>query len=280
MLEHHDVDERHVRTPALISVIPQGTADADPRHVREVQAITGSLMYVQRPDIVAARRQVACIAARASAADIAHARRIMQYLQGTPNRGIRFFAAEADMLPRCYIDSGWAVPETVCSYIIFLNGGAVAFHAKKVRAASSSTDAELQGADRAITPLETIRNWCADVGHPCKEPSPMYTDSKALVDAVNNDGAHKRLAHVAKRVLRIRETQQRKICVLKLIPREQMLSDILVTPRGPTDYEPMRDVIAPVTDRDLTDQELEHRAYYPHVAEARARVLQRQQNNH
>ena len=103
----------------------------------------------------------------------------------------------------------------------------------------------------------------------------MYTDSKALHDAVNNDGAHRRLAHVAKRVLRIREAQQRRIIKLVLIPRDLQLADILVTPRGPTDFEPMRDVIAPITTRELTTAELEQRMTYPHVQDARRRVQER-----
>ena len=69
--------------------------------------------------------------------------------------------------------------------------------------------------------------------------------------------------------------QDRKIIRLVLIPRDRNLADILSCARGPSDFTPMRDVIAPVLDRELTAEELAHRAMYPHVHDARLSVQQR-----
>ena len=208
------------------------TPQADDKNKFPYQNLIGSLNYLAvstRPDISYA---VSALSQFNSCYDETHwnaAKRILRYLKGTEDYGLRFVRTGEAI--EGFVDADWANCEinrhSYTGFSFKFAGTAVSWEARKQSTvALSSTEAEYMALSEATKEAMYLRGFLKEIGI---ETGPIILnyDNRGAGELVKNPVFHNRTKHIDVRHHLVREAYEDKQVTLKRIPTEQMTADIL-----------------------------------------------------
>jgi hypothetical protein len=221
------------------------TTPADP-HVRLVKAedhacqeplreLIGSLMYlavVSRPDIAYA---VSLVSQYMTCYDNSHwtaAKRILQYLRGTMNKGIMF--DQSDIRIMGFSDSDFAgdneTRRSRSGTVIMMNGGPVVWGSNRQPIVTlSSAEAEFVAANAAVTSIKWMHELLHEVDVKINSTD-LFVDNQAAIKMIKNPEFHMRTKHIDLRFKYIRERYQDGLFDIQYVPSEEQVADALTKP--------------------------------------------------
>jgi transposase InsO family protein len=224
----------------------------------EYMAMVGSLMYLAvttRPDIGFAVSQLARYMQSPGKRHVVAAKRVMRYICGTPNHGLRFDGASSEngqktMMIQAQCDADWGGElderKSRSGYLIHVNGCLVSYSSKLQKTVSlSSAEAEYFAISVALQEIIWIRQVLTEVlmgTVPVATPV-LQCDNRAAIAISSNDIHHERTKHIDIRHHFIREEVKQKRLILEWIGTKDQAADIMTKPLGTQLFEKFRDAI-------------------------------------
>ncbi|XP_058767437.1 uncharacterized mitochondrial protein AtMg00810-like [Vicia villosa] len=201
--------------PASTPVDPNiklGSAEEDIVVDKEMyQRLVGRLIYLShtRPDIAFAVSLVSQFMHQPKEAHLQAALRIVQYLKGTPGRGILFKRNKSVSL-EAYTDADYAGlvvdRRSTTGYCTFLGGNLVTWKSKKQSVvARSSAEAEFRAMAQGICELLWLKIILEDLKIRWDESMRLYCDNKSAISI-----AHNRCSMIKLSISRLTDTLSRK----------------------------------------------------------------------
>lgn len=228
---------KHVSSSTLLDV----------RGIRIYKSKLGALLYLStqtRPDIHYAvttlTRQTKPTVSHDLAVD-----RIFLYLAGTMHLGIRLHSGEGIQL-YATVDASYACHDdfkshTGCTLHIGRQSGSFSTLSKKQTiTADSSTVAEFIAAHTVAKEVMWARNFLEELGYAQTRPTTIFEDNQSTIALIMKDGNGNRTKHIAMRYYFIKELVKQDTVRIEYLPTEDMTSDILTKPTGPTLFTRLR----------------------------------------
>jgi hypothetical protein len=202
--------------------------------VKRYQSLVGGLLWLQRqsrPDISAAVHLLAQHSHKPSGGHYEAAKRVLAYLQGTIDRGIRFTQGSS---PACvnvtfpiddgiYTDTNWGPQDashpkpdkTVCiedaqsllGHVVMRMGGPICWGCmRETKTMSlSSCESEIYTTNKGTKSALNVRNLLIDLHVlEAKDPMPLWNDNCGCVDWTKGMSVSKKLRHINMRELSVR----------------------------------------------------------------------------
>jgi len=197
------------------------------------QRLVGKLIYLShtRPDIAFAVSVASQHMHDPRKKHMDSAYKILQYLKGTPGRGL-FFKKSNNRSVEIYTDADWAGSQedsrSTSGYCTFVWGNLVTWQSQKQKVvAKSSAESELRALAQGI--MEGL--WLARVAKEAHlkidAPLKLFCDNKAAINMALNPIQHSRTKHVEIDRHFIREKVEDGIMCLTYIPTRLQTADIL-----------------------------------------------------
>jgi hypothetical protein len=230
-------DCRPVATPAE-GVLPRLTPEEGGRPDSYYMSLVGSLLYaamVTRPDIA---YTVQALGRHSQSSGPVHwdaAKRLLRYLKGTRELGIKYGGHEGPMEQIGFSDSDWAVDHetrrSVTAYLFQLAGGAISWSSKlQSTVALSSTEAELMSACAAAQEAIFLRRLLTYLGIKMVGPTTIYEDNQGAIAMSQNPINHRKAKHIEIRYHFVRERVESQEIKLVYVPTGNQLADLLTKP--------------------------------------------------
>jgi hypothetical protein len=208
----------------------------------------GSLMYLMlstRPDIAFSLNQVSQFSENPKKEHWAAVKRILAYLQGTPNHGLRFGTGDTLI---GYTDADYAgnfqTRQSTSGFIFLLNGGPVAWSSRRQPCvALSTTEAEFIAACEATKEGIWIRRLLLELFPEWNKPIPIKCDNQSAIELIKNPRFHQRTKHVDIRFHFIREHQEAKEIEVAYISTNNQLADPFTKPLPNPRFSNLRSLI-------------------------------------
>nr|KYP55256.1 hypothetical protein KK1_001462 [Cajanus cajan] len=183
--------------------IKLGSADEDMLVDKEIyQRLVGSLIYLShtRPDIAFVVSLVSQFMHRPKEAHLQAAFRIVQYLKGTPRRGILFKWNKSVSL-EAYMNADYAGSivdrRSTIGYYTFLGGNLVTWKGKKQSVVTrSSAKIEFRAMALGICELLWLEIILEDLKIRWDEPMRLYCDNKSAIIIAHNPVQYDRTKHI------------------------------------------------------------------------------------
>ncbi|GAB9477602.1 hypothetical protein Gpo141_00014705, partial [Globisporangium polare] len=201
----------------------------------------GSLMYLAtctRPDVAYALGQLSRFVAKPSNKHIGTAKRVLRYLVGTTNLGIRFkkrnkVATTIEL--RGYSDSDWGNdPDTrksITGYVFALADGAVSWMSKRQSIVALSTaEAEYVAACEATMEAKAAANILQEMIPHKRFRVTLGVDNKSAFIMATNPTYSRRTRHLEIRWHFIREQVNKKAIELLKVKSEDNPADLFIKP--------------------------------------------------
>jgi hypothetical protein len=236
----------------------------DDKQITLFQEMVGCLQHLtdqSRPDLRYSINQLSKRTKSPTARDLKAARRVFTYLSQTTSHGIIFctygFPFElyvtVDVSYNCYADSK---SHTGFSFHLGRFSGAVyAFSKKQIITADSSTAAEFIGTHKACQQIGWTQNLLSEMGIPILSPTVVYQDNMSTIKLIHHKGNEARTKHIDLRYNVIREFLQKQKIIVKYLPTEYMIADMLTKPLSGLLFSRLSTRLlnlSPPTDMDLT----------------------------
>jgi hypothetical protein len=163
----------------------------DAENKQKYMSILGSLIFLlrTRPDIAYAVNRIATRTCRATIKDMYALGRILKYLAGTVDLGLRFNPSQREDLTTifCHVDAAYACHidgKSHSGYCFSLGSHHTGkFYcrsfAKQANVTTSSTEAECDALKEAAKEIEWMRFMMEELGFPQTEPTQTYEDNKS-----------------------------------------------------------------------------------------------------
>lgn len=221
-------------------------------------SLLGKLLFIikTRPDIAYAVNRLATRAATATEKDYKALLRIVSYLGGTKNLGIRLnknnprdVAAATRLF--CYVDAAYACHPDSKSHTGYcfslgdrFNGMFFSRTFKQTNVTLSSTEAEHSAAVEAVKEIMWLRQLLSELGFPQLEPTPIFADSASMITlAEDYSGNHKRVKHYITRINFLIEQVKAGIVKFEHVSTDINIADILTKPLGPDQFLRLRPLL-------------------------------------
>lgn len=226
-----------VSTPMVKDPVPQETEKVDDYFLKNYRQVVGALAYLMvctRPDIAYPVSVVSRSLENPTHTDCVRLKRMLRYLQYTPDMGILYKKDYRKGILECYSDAdhggdlttGRSTTGVVCIYA----GGAVSWLSQRQPSvAISTTEAEIVAASEAAK--EGI--WLARLmqGMTKLAASPvLYVDNEAAVRLAENPEFHRRTKHIRIRHFFVRELVTTGDLKVNRISTEKQLADLFTKP--------------------------------------------------
>nr|KYP52584.1 hypothetical protein KK1_025538 [Cajanus cajan] len=174
-----------------------GNAEEDVAVDKEMyQRLVGRLIYLShtRPDIAYAVSLISQFMHSPKETHLQVAHRILQYLKGTPGRGI-LFKRNGNVKLEAYTDADYAVSivdrRSTTGYCTFLGGNLVTWRSKKQGVvARSSAEAEFRAMAQGICELLWLKIILEDLRIKSEGPMKLYCDNKSAISIAHNPPPH------------------------------------------------------------------------------------------
>jgi transposase InsO family protein len=241
LLEAYEMEGAHaVLTPAAARVeafndSPLLEADA----VREYGSLMGALGWVAtstRPDIACTVSQLQRYTAAPRRAHMAAARRVLAYLGGTRELGLRYApggeGAALDLVG--FADASFADDErssrSTAGFVFTLGGTAVAWRSKLQSLVTLSTaEAEYVALSDACKVVVVLQRTLAFLGFDVR-PVPMHEDNASALRLTVDPSAAQRTRHIAVRFHHVREQVAGGTIVIVAVPTALQRADLMTKP--------------------------------------------------
>ena len=203
------------------------------------QSAVGSLLYLSvatRPDIAYAVSCAARYTAKPTKLHWALVKRILRYLKGTADLGLRYTVdgTEGDKLT-AFCDADWAGDlderKSTSGYVLMLSNCAVSWKSKKQTVIALSTaEAEYIALSAATQEVSWMRKLLDDLGEKCSGPTVVKEDNQSAMAIAANPGNHTRTKHIDIKFHYIRSAVQQNSIKLVYCPTSMMVADVLTKP--------------------------------------------------
>lgn len=214
------------------------------------QAAVGSLLYLSvasRPDIAYAVSCAARYTAKPISMHWALVKRILRYLRGTLDLGLRYTGinAEGEFLT-AFCDADWAGDlderKSTSGYVMMLSNGAVSWRSKKQTVIALSTaEAEYVALSAATQEVNWMRKLLDGLGESCPGPTTIHEDNQSAMAIAANPGSHHRTKHIDIKFHYVRHAVQENVIKLKYCPTSEMTADVLTKPVYTDTFSKLRD---------------------------------------
>ncbi|KAL5840897.1 hypothetical protein ACOSQ3_013582 [Xanthoceras sorbifolium] len=161
---------------------------------------------------------------------LAAVRRIIQYLIGSPTRGL-LFPAGSFLHLIAYNDADWAgCPDTrksTTGWCIFLVDALISWKCKKQDCVSkSSTEAEYRAMSAACSEVVWLRGLLSELGFPQIDPTLLYGDNTSAIQITANPVYHEHTKHIEVDCHYIRDAFERRVITLPHLTTDMQIVDV------------------------------------------------------
>ena len=212
------------------------------------QAKVGSmnyLAYCTRPDILYPVTMASRQNQAPNVRDMEAIDRILWYVAGTRNLGLRFKSGEGIIL-YATVDAAYAnhidrKSHTGVTLHIGRNSGSFKSLSKKQTiTADSSTVAEFIGTHIAAKEIMWTRAFLKEVGHPQLSPTILFEDNMSTIVMIEKPGNGQKTKHIDVRYNFIREQVLNKVIVMKHLGTKDMTADALTKGLSKVPFQHLR----------------------------------------
>ena len=197
------------------------------------QRLVGKLIYLAhtRPDIAYAVSIVSQFMHNPRESHLKAVHRLLQYLKGTPGKGILFKKGESLTL-EAYTDADYAGSlidrRSTTGYCTFLGGNLVTWRSKKQNVvARSSAEAEFRAMALGVCELLWLKIILDDLGITWEGPMKLYCNNKSAISIAHNPVQHDRTKHVEIDRHFIKEKLDSGLICTPYVPSSDQLADVL-----------------------------------------------------
>ena len=217
------------------------TNDADKRHnatnTTKFRTILGKLQWIAgftRPDISHATSVLGQFSANPGKSHMDAIKHLCHYLLHTSTRCIHYRSTRtvADGLLEGFVDADWATcrdsRRSRSGFIATLQSGPVAWRSsRQLSVAMSTMESELLSLTAGSLTTLHLRRLCEDVGLPQPQPTPMFEDNTAAIQAATNTSISSSSRHIAIRHFKIKELIEDNEIIVHHIKSANNLADLL-----------------------------------------------------
>ena len=201
------------------------------------QSLVGSLLYAAvatRPDIANAVSKLARVMSKPEQLHWELAKRVLRYLKGTEQLGLRFSGGgvdEPNMLFG-YSDADWAgdaaTRRSTTGYVFIINSAAVSWNSKlQPTVALSTAEAEYMAVCAAMQEGVFLRKLLLDLGFKQVIGTPLYEDNQGCIALSKNPITSSRSKHIDIKYHFVREKVTEGQFEVLYCPTDEMLADPL-----------------------------------------------------
>lgn len=243
LLEHTKMMEcTPINTPmALKSIIT--SFDEQPIDPTQYRQLVGSLQYLTftRPDIVHAVNKACQHFQAPTKADLRAIKRILRYLKGTMEHGIRFFKQSSLRLTG-FCDADWAgctnTRRSTSGYCIFLGANCISWSSKRQPTVSrSSAEAEYRSLASSAAEITWLTFLLRDIGIQLREPPQLLCDNLSALHMTVNPVFHARSKHIELDYHFVREKVARGVLITRFLPSSLQVADIFTKALPKTSFQ-------------------------------------------
>ena len=211
------------------------------------QSIIGGLMYAAtatRPDISYSVSMLSKFNSSPSEAHLTAAKRIIRYLKGTVNLGLKYCKSEEGQLIG-YADADWAGDlddrHSTSGNVFLMAGGAISWMSKKqATVALSTSEAEYVALSSATQEAVWLRRLLTDLKATPRKPTVLMEDNQGAIAIARNPVSHARTKHIDIRYHYVCEALQEGTIDLCYCPTEEMVADLLTKPLSKGKFEKLQ----------------------------------------
>ncbi|KAJ9556676.1 hypothetical protein OSB04_011290, partial [Centaurea solstitialis] len=233
LVETGMVDCKPVDTPIIVNHNLKINEGAKPANKERYQRLGGKLIYLAhtRPDIAYAVGVVSQFMHQPQKEHMEAVMRIIQYLKGTPGRGI-VFKRNGHLNVEAFTDADWASNpngrRSTSGFFTLLGGNLVTWRSKKQKVVSlSSAESEFRGIVKGVTEILWLKKLMKEIGFPIRLPTRLFCDNEAAISISENPVQHDRTKHVEVDRHFIKEKIEDGTVELPYVKSEEQLADIL-----------------------------------------------------
>lgn len=194
--------------------------------------LIGSLLFlsvVSRPDITYTVAVLSRYLERPKQIHVNAAKRVIKFLKGTMNQGIRYSAKEMEIYG--YSDADYAgdvnTRRSTSGYVFIFAGGAISWGSELQRSVSlSTTESEFIAAAQATKELVWLKYFMEEITNTKNFVMHLLVDNQSAIRLIKNSELHKRSKHIEVRHLFVREKYQEGFFKLNYVPTREQLADI------------------------------------------------------
>lgn len=220
--------------------------ESPPTNRDRYQRLVGKLIYLThtRPDIGFAVSMASRFMTKPTEIHMKAVYRILQYLKGTPGRGLHF-KKNLNRGIEVFTDADWAGSTTdrksTTGYCSFVWGNLVTWRSKKQSVvARSSAEAEFRAMSYGICEGIWLQRMFKELKIPSNYTMKVWCDNKAAISIAKNPVHHDRTKHVEIDRHFIKEKIDNNIINLEYTPSQLQRADILTKALLKPTYENLR----------------------------------------
>lgn len=220
-----------------------GTEKVDESQYR---SLIGCLMYLTatRPDIMFSVSLLSRFMHCASEVHFQAAKRIVRYIKGTTNYGIKYSYCQNFKL-HGYSDSDWAGSiddmRSTTGFCFNFGSGIFSWSSKKQDVIAQSTaEAEYVAANATVNQAIWIRKILADLHMKQNEPTQIHVDNQAAIAISNDSVFHGKTKHFKIKLYHLREEQKDGEVKLLYCKTEDQIADVLTKALPKARFETLR----------------------------------------
>lgn len=211
------------------------------------RSLVGCLMYLTatRPDILHAVSLLSRFTNCATETHLRAAKRVLRYIRGTLDFGIKFRAGLKCCL-QGYSDSDWAGSvddmKSTSGYCFSLGSGVFSWCCKKQEIVAQSTaEAEFVAATAAANQALWLRKVLIDLSLKQEDCTEVFVDNQAAISISNNPVFHGKTKHFNIKLFFLREVQKEGSVKLKYCKTEFQLADMFTKALPRSKFEFLRE---------------------------------------
>lgn len=205
------------------------------RTSKPYRELVGCLMYVTlttRPDLFAAVNYCSQFQSCPTEEHWAHLKRILRYVKGSLDFGLKFEADDAAPVLAAFCDADWANDvvdrRSVTGYVLKVFGCTAVWGTRKQQSVSlSSTEAELVALCAAVCEGLWLKRLIEELGYEIAAAVPYYEDNQSTIRIVREPKARSRLKHIDVKHQFVCDLVQQGQIELRYVSTEQQEADIM-----------------------------------------------------
>ncbi len=245
-------DCKSVSTPLEVgTTFHKRTDNEEPFDKHEYQQTIGCLTYLStatRPDIAAAVSILSAFMSNLSKKHWAGIKRILRYVKGTLNHGLKFTGNGDDRELYGYSDANWAgdvdTTRSVSGYVFKVANSTISWCSKKqATVAKSTTEAEYVSLSHASQEAIWMRRLLCDIGCKTDQPTLLYEDNQGAIEISKHPKFHNRTKHIDITFHFIRERISSNEIKVVYCPSDDMLADIMTKGLPKERFEKLRNML-------------------------------------
>jgi len=210
------------------------------------RGLVGCLMYLTatRPDILYAVSILSRFMHCASEVHLKAAKRVVRYIKGTINYGVKF-QKKLDLKLLGYSDSDWVGSaddmKSTSGYCFSLGSGMFSWCSKKQDIVAQSTaEAEFVAATAAVNQALWLRKIFGDLHMNQTKGTEVFVDNQSAIAISHNPVFHGKTKHFNIKLFFLREVQNNGDVILLYCKTEEQLADIFTKPLSGNKFQLLR----------------------------------------